>query len=317
VHRAVLEACLPCLGALIVAFVAVAVVLRASGAKWDLCKLRGLHGCERGGVQSLSFVVTLPFFLVIVTFIVQVSQLMIGVMVVHYAAFAAARSAVVWIPAALDDLEENKLPPPISTSNPLVLVDGDDVLETNYKYRKVFSAAAMACAPISPSRDLGFSLTGQSRATAAATTSLYSSMNRSSQSNRQIPRRLQSKLAYSFANTAVRIAFVDKDTQRGPTYNPRVLVEDLSGLRDWDRHEIGWQDPVMVTVSHNFALLPGPGRFLAKQLVRGDGQPDRISPRIDSQRLDRGRLFTTMVWASATMTNEGFKSIAPYVQEEF
>ena len=54
VHRAILEACLPCLGALIVAFVAVAVVLRASGARLNLRKLRRLHACQQGGVQSLS-----------------------------------------------------------------------------------------------------------------------------------------------------------------------------------------------------------------------------------------------------------------------
>ena len=52
-----------------------------------------------GQRQSLSFVLTLPFFIMILLFIVQVSQLMIGQIVVEYAAFAAARAAAVWIPA--------------------------------------------------------------------------------------------------------------------------------------------------------------------------------------------------------------------------
>ena len=52
-------------------------------------------------MQSLSFVLTLPVFIFIMMMIVQVSQLMIGIVVVHYAAFAAARSAAVWIPAAM------------------------------------------------------------------------------------------------------------------------------------------------------------------------------------------------------------------------
>ena len=43
----------------------------------------------------------------IMMFIVQVSQLMIGTIVVHYAAFAAARTAIVWIPARLG-LEESE-----------------------------------------------------------------------------------------------------------------------------------------------------------------------------------------------------------------
>ena len=52
-------------------------------------------------MQSLSFVLTLPVFILVMMMIVQVSQLMIGIVVVHYAAFAAARSAAVWIPAAM------------------------------------------------------------------------------------------------------------------------------------------------------------------------------------------------------------------------
>ena len=52
-------------------------------------------------MQSLSFVLTLPLFIMVMMMIVQVSQLMIGMVVVHYAAFAAARSAAVWIPAAM------------------------------------------------------------------------------------------------------------------------------------------------------------------------------------------------------------------------
>ena len=69
-------------------------------------------------------------------------------------------------------------------------------------------------------------------------------------------------------------------------------------------------------VTHNFALLPGPGRFLSKFLVRADGRPDRISPRIDRQTArNRERIYTTPIWASVTMTNEGMKSVMPYVQE--
>ena len=44
-----------------------------------------------GSVQTLSFVLTLPIFIMVMMLIVQVSQLMIGLIVVHYAAYAAAR----------------------------------------------------------------------------------------------------------------------------------------------------------------------------------------------------------------------------------
>jgi len=66
-----------------------------------LCRLRRLHRDEAGNVQSLSFVLTLPIFIMLMMLIVQASQLMIGQVVVEYAAVAAARSAIVWIPAAV------------------------------------------------------------------------------------------------------------------------------------------------------------------------------------------------------------------------
>ena len=126
-HRAVLEACLPCLGALGVSFAALVVVWRLSGARLDWRRLARLHRCQQGGVQSLAFVVTLPLFIVIVMFIVQVSQLMIGVIVVNYSAFAAARAASVWIPAdvAVDGYLEpaNLLPPSAAPGTPIVLSD--------------------------------------------------------------------------------------------------------------------------------------------------------------------------------------------------
>ncbi len=72
---------------------------------------------------------------------------------------------------------------------------------------------------------------------------------------------------------------------------------------------------ITVTVTHTFALLPGPGRFLAKYLVRADGRPDTISRRIDSsQNRNRETVHTTAIWATATMTNEGLRSVIPYVQ---
>ena len=109
-HRAVLEACLPWLGALVAACLLLVLVVRCSGASVRWGRLRSLHRDERGAVQSLSFVLTVPIFVMIFMLIVQISQLMIGVMVVNYAAFAAARSAVVWIPADTGGAErENRI----------------------------------------------------------------------------------------------------------------------------------------------------------------------------------------------------------------
>src|SRR5208282_4682418 len=103
--RAILTACLPWLGLLLLLFLAAWVLLRFSRVQLRLGRLFKLHGDEAGNVQSLSFVLALPLFIMIMMMIVQVSQLMIGIVVVNYAAFAAARSAAVWIPATMAEPE--------------------------------------------------------------------------------------------------------------------------------------------------------------------------------------------------------------------
>ncbi len=88
--RAVLLACLPWLGWLILSAAVLFLLAGASRARLEAGRLRQLHADQRGSAQSLSFVLTLPLFVMILLLIVQVSQLMIGTVVVHYAAYAAA-----------------------------------------------------------------------------------------------------------------------------------------------------------------------------------------------------------------------------------
>ncbi|MEO1998179.1 MAG: TadE/TadG family type IV pilus assembly protein [Planctomycetaceae bacterium] len=345
-HRAILVSCLPCLIALAISFLLLRLVMHGSKARWNPARLRALHRCQDGGVQSLAFVITLPLFIMIVMFIVQVSQLMIGTIVVNYAAFAAARSAAVWIPAeilaesSLIGEAANVLPAPVSETNPILLVftstnSDADVAMWEYhsqssdprssKYAYIYTAAAMACLPLAPSRDLGLDNQQQNASVSESLTNFYSAMVPESQANTRIPQRLANKVAYSVRNTAVRIEWVDKNTHSGPTYNPREAVRDGDGnvlfdpsgdaVRSWNSHQVGWQDPIKVTVTHEFALLPGPARYLARLLVRADGEPDRVSSKIDQNVLPAGeRVYTTSIWASATMTNEGLQSVIPYVQ---
>ena len=58
--RAVLIACLPWLAMLLAAFAAACVLFRLSGSHIRFGRLRRLHRDQVGGVQSLSFVLTLP-----------------------------------------------------------------------------------------------------------------------------------------------------------------------------------------------------------------------------------------------------------------
>ena len=77
--RAILMACLPWLVLLLMLILAAWVLVRSSRAQLRLGRLLELHRDEAGSVQSLSFVLTLPLFIMIMMMIVQVSQLMIGI----------------------------------------------------------------------------------------------------------------------------------------------------------------------------------------------------------------------------------------------
>ncbi len=328
-HRQILEACLPCLVALAGACALLVVIVRLSGARLDWGRLRRLHRCEQGGVQSLAFVLTVPLFIAVMLLIVQVSQLMIGLMVVNYAAYASARAASVWIPALVEDQysyvipdgqggslddSQNKLIPGIVPGVPFVMTYQDVVASGSAKLERTWKAAALACVSICPSRDLPADASTVLGATGAdeVMTALYSTLVPSSQSNARMPQRIRNKLAYSFLGTAVRLEFVDKNSAQGPTYNPQGHPwAGRSSVFSYVPEEVGWEDPVTVTVTHNFALLPGPGRLLAKMLVRADGQPDTVSPRI----FENNGWHYTPITGSATMTIEGLQSTRPFIHE--
>ena len=316
-HRAVLEACIPCLCALVACFAALWVLGRWCGARLCLARLRDLHRCEQGGVQSLSLVLTLPFFVMFILFVIQISQLMIGVMVVHYAAFAAARAACVWIPAQTETEPANFINAQVlqqGNGQYLVLSNGG---ANSLKFQKIQLAAAMACTSLAPSRDLqnGGAMPAWFSQTLDAMQRAYMSLaSQGSQQNSRIAKRLYNKLAYSAQNTSVTLSWSEmqhpnRDADIGPSYNPRSHP-----TVSWNQREVGWEDPLTVWVTHRFALLPGPGRFLAQKLVRADGGPDNVSGMIE---LNRGQysepVYTTRLTASATLVNEGLKSVQPYL----
>lgn len=317
-NRAILEACLPSLIALACACGVLAVVARLSGGKWRFGRLASLHRCQQGGVQSLAFVLTLPLLVMVLLFIVQVSQLMVGIMVVNYAAFAAARSASVWTAAMVDDQwaalggdadGQNELPAGISPGVAIPLSADLVAGSQSRKYEKIWTAAALACASISPSRTTPDSASGAFTAARSASVAkqLYPYFDPSASRNPRIPARLDNKFAYSFENTFVTLQFEDRNSQPVPgtqTYNPigHPVVP-------YHEAEVGWQDPLTVTVYHDLALLPGAGRILGKLLVREDGRADLVAPRI---RQVSG-LYKTRLKASATLTNEGIRSLRPYV----
>ncbi len=310
--REVLFACLPWAAALAAALVALWLIGRAAGGRFAPRRLAALHTDQQGSAQSLSFVLTLPLFVMVILFIVQVSQLMIATVVVHYAAFAAARAAVVWIPARVlpDELENhtagffedpftpNQVPPTLDgpSEGGLTFI----IAPEGYKYERIRAAAVLACVPISPSRDLGLAVPGRLAVTADTLRYAYARLATRRQSAASM-RRLENKLAYADLGTDIEVRFFHSN--REPPLVQHWLDPDVE---EFAFNEIGWQDQITVTVHHDLALLPGPGRLLARR-------PAASSPGDPAERIGRmGGVYVYRLTASASMGNEGEKSVIPY-----
>ena len=340
VPQAIFTHCLPWLGLLAVLVGCAWLVVRLAGGRVEPARLRRLHGDEEGGVQSLSFVLTMPFFIMVLMMIVQVSQLMIGTVVVNYAALAAARSAIVWIPANLgpggelenqistgyeiDPNAPDQVPPELDPTAPdygpspqgglTYLLDpspgslaGGEPLTP--KYEKIVSAAVLGCMPICPSRDLQISLSAQGQAMAETLQAAYGSMVSSSSSNGAINGRIANKLAYAMAATTVEVRFYH------PNFEPPLETYPIAPHYEYQQYEfqpneLGWQDQVTVKVTHQYALLPGPGRLLAKMIRNPDGTSSNDTVAQSIQKI--GNVYVYPITAEATLGNEGEKSVLPY-----
>ena len=215
------EACLPWAALVVAAIVAARVLVWLSGARLRPARLRSIHNCESGSVQSLSFVLVLPFFVMVMMLILQASQLMIGNIVMQYAAYAAARSASVWIPATVS-IEESanrissrrQLTSSPSATGGIISFDSFDergwkfeIAPEGDKYSKIQQAAVLACMSLGPSGDLGYQADNDTLTSSVALTKLYAGLDPGSNSNSRINPRIRNKLAYSARNTRVDVTF--------------------------------------------------------------------------------------------------------------
>jgi hypothetical protein len=312
-HRGVLIHCLPWLGLLVLALGLARWLLVLSGARLGAGRMRDLHRDQAGSVQSLSFVLTLPIFIMVMMVIVQATQLMIAQVVVEYAAIAAARAAMVWIPSALPGgLEGENCISSYSTDSDQSNAQGGTrylISPGSPKFEKIRSAAVLACLPIAPSRSVPQSggQAGQNSPLAQGASvvqSVYQAIAPQSASNSQLSGRIANKLNYSLANTQLELRFVHKSGE--PPLTTWLVPADVG---EFYFNEVGWQDELQAKVSHKLALLPGPGRLLFSQAASPTGTPDQVSGHIQQQ----GSLYTYTVTAAASLGNEGEKSVMQYV----
>ena len=327
--RQVIADCLPWLGLLIGSVVVLRLLVRLNDRRPDLRCLRRLN-CDQGGsAQSLSFVLTLPIFIMVMMFIVQVSQLMIATVVVHYAAFAAARNAVVWVPSRVEQGGEgencisNYWPDPgvLDQRFPQLSLGAEDygpssggviyrVYQGGPKFDVIRNAAVLACLPICPSRNTGFSLPPEKAALADSLVDTYHHLIPDSRRNLRTARRLRHKLAYALENTEIEIRFYHPNLEPPLTAYPELTDPRTHDLNEFQTNEIGWQDPIEVTVKHRLALLPGPGRLLARGTGDSRNRQDSVSNKIRQVR----KAYTYPLTAAAVLGNEGEKSVIPYDQ---
>ena len=74
-------------------------------------------------------------------------------------------------------------------------------------------------------------------------------------------------------------------------------------------YEIGWQDAIYVTVTHQYALLPGPGRLLARRAPNPQTGYDNVPDQLNYQN----GVYTRSLTATVRLSNEGQKSARRYV----
>ncbi|MBM4093911.1 MAG: pilus assembly protein [Planctomycetes bacterium] len=312
-NRETLIACLPYIGGIVGLLLCQAVVIRLSGARVRWAQLKQLHADQAGAAQSLSFVLTFPLFLFVMMFVVQLCLITMARISVEYAAFAAARSAMVWISANLgdEDYAENRVGPPIV---PVRQYEANgrnytvyQLIPTGEKFAKIHLAAAMACLPICPSGNKGVEPTHPGNAALPSIERAYVAMAPDSVSNLRIPSRLRNKLAYALANTWIAIEVHhcgDQISGGDPPLYPEMPLQLDFPSRYLRPNEIGWQDQIYVTVAHDYALIPGAGRLLTN---RTSSSINAYAAPKDDVRL-AGNVYVRTLMATARLGNEGQKA---------
>jgi len=119
-------------GLILLACTAMLIVLGRAMARLGRRPRRPI-GRDQAGVAVLEFVLLFPIAMAIILVMVQSAMLMAGNLLVHYGAFCAARSAVVWIPADLRGWGE----PPNVVESP----------EASMKLRHIRQAAVLGVLP--------------------------------------------------------------------------------------------------------------------------------------------------------------------------
>lgn len=234
------------------------------------------------GVATIEFVLVAPFLLTVTLILIQTMLVFTGLFYVNYSAYAAARSAIVYIPANIGADGPNVVTP----------------IEGAFKFDHIRSAAIIAVMPVSGQE------TGDIQAASTLVTGLHRYYGAQGQSTPGwVDNLAEGRLNYAAAHTQVTLQSVEM------LDDGTVLFNDIGGQVTFAPKEA-----VAVQVRHEFALTVP----VASQLFRlsGSGSDGANSGNYSPQsRNNNGSPPPPGTWtvirARAILTNEGIDRTLP------
>ena len=195
---------------------------------------------DTDGTATVEFVLVTPILLFMVLMLIQTMLVMTGNIYVHYAAFAATRSALVQIP--VDDRPRDGERPNLIIASP-----------ASFKYNAIRRAAVFALVPVSGRLDVPGPDDEQF---VQGLTNFYGAYNRSPPN--WVDQLAARRLSYADANTDLTLLRTALDGEVNVSFTPQ---QELS---------LGPKDPVTVRVEHHLNLsIP-----YAKAIFADDDDPD-------------------------------------------
>ncbi|MCE9592519.1 MAG: pilus assembly protein [Planctomycetes bacterium] len=227
---------------------------------------------DHDGTATIEFTLVLPILLFTVLLLAQTTMVMVGNIYVHYAAFAATRSAIVMIPADFEGEPENSI------------VNAPD----NPKFERIRRAAAFALTPVSGRMTQGVAAADD---LVPAFTAHYDSYKTTAPA--WVASRLADQYRYADAATDISVMRTIFSLSQPDTVSFAALPEGAA-------YVFGPKEPVTVRVTHKLYLaIPYIGALFA------DGRlEDAESPTTTLSGSGEGARYS-LVSSQYTLVNEG------------
>ncbi len=233
---------LQCMAVMFIGLIMLALGVRVC---WQLGRNRRAQQAslvqDTSGVATIEFAMGLPILLLLILFLTQTMLVMGGNIFVHYAAYAAARAAVVQIPSAYPNEAAN-----VYNHSP-----------GQQKHDAIKRAAAMALVPVSGRMAEGSDLINADDFTSGLST-FYNSYSRNEPN--WVERLAGYRVNYAAAHTDITVAV------------PEVTVNEVTfeAVGNGQAYTFAAKDPVTIQVLHKLNLsIPW-----ANRLIFADGEHD-------------------------------------------